>query len=201
MMQGVFFGLAGVVGGSYHLAAAGHHGPYRHLAQCSRLAGFFQRKAHQFRIGHRFPFILLQKPADYSMYAVPSPAIRGRCAAGWFPSQHPQTPAHRRFRPAPPCCTANSTACSAAACHLPKGCASCWMAPRNTSSSTTGAAMQWCTKLSARTSHAGQAEMPALCLPAGRSVRSRTQPAAPLFLPFAPWPALPAVRFSAPILS
>ena len=54
-----------------------------------------------------------------------------------------------------PCCTANSTACSAAACHLPKGCASCWMAPRNTSSSTTGAAMQWCTKLSARTSHAG----------------------------------------------
>mgnify|MGYP001378401848 CR=1 FL=1 len=47
----------------------------------------------------------------------------------------------------------------------------------------------------------GQVEIPALCLPAGRSVRSRTQPAAPLFLPFAPWPALPAVRFSAPILS
>ena len=61
---------------------------YTHLlAQCSRLAGFFQRKAHQFRIGHRFPFILLQKPADYSMYAKASPAIPCRCVHEVRPAQ------------------------------------------------------------------------------------------------------------------
>ena len=101
MMQGVFFGLAGVVGGSYHLAAAGHHGPHRHLAQCSRLAGFFQRKAHQFRIGHRFPFILLQKPADYSMYAKASPAIPCRCVHESPSTRPPPTPT-----PCPPGCRA-----------------------------------------------------------------------------------------------
>ena len=200
MMQGVFFGLAGVVGGSYHLAVAGHHGPHRHLAQCSRLAGFFQRKAHQFRIGHRFPFILLQKPADYSMYAKASPAIPCRCV-------HEVRPAQGRSQAPTPC----PPGCRAAPQTIPPAAPRPAICPRaapaagwHRGTPVPPRQVQRCSGAqNSAPAHPtpGQAEMPALCLPAGMPVRSRTQPAAPLFLPFAPWPALPAVRFSAPILS
>lgn len=93
MMQGVLFRLAGVVGRRHDLPVAGHHSPTGTSPSAAALRASSSAAPISSKSVMRSPFILRQIPADYSLYAVPSPAIRGQCAAGWFPA----APQHQRI--------------------------------------------------------------------------------------------------------
>ena len=55
VVEGVFLGLPGVVGGGNDLAVLCNDGSHRHLAQRRGLFGFGQGCTHQFVIGHPSP--------------------------------------------------------------------------------------------------------------------------------------------------
>ena len=98
VVQGVLFGLPGVVRHSYHLAVPRHHRAHRYFAQGGGFGGFFQRKTHQFKIGHvSHPLIPSPVPAGCLHCAAASPARDARCGRQATPAPA-RTPARRPWR-------------------------------------------------------------------------------------------------------